>query len=108
MQPIWAPNRAWNISTSPPPPQRLHCMPPLLRSLALVLLLRAASLIGAEAPHILIVVGPSSHPPGSHEVLASAKVMKHCLETMSNVPVAKVDLFQEWPKDPAVLAGAST
>ncbi len=83
-------------------------MPLLLRSLALVLLFRAASLIAAEPPHILIVVGPSSHPPGSHEVLASAKVMKHCLETMSNVPAAKVDLLQEWPKDFSVLAAAST
>jgi type 1 glutamine amidotransferase len=80
----------------------------LFRFLALVLLLPAASVIAADPPHILIVVGPSSHPPGSHEVLASAKLLKHCLETMSNMPTTKVDLFQEWPQDPAVLSSAST
>jgi type 1 glutamine amidotransferase len=67
-----------------------------------------ASALAADPAHILIVVGPSSHPPGTHEVLAGAKVMKHCLETMSNMPTAKVDLFEEWPRDPALLAAAST
>jgi type 1 glutamine amidotransferase len=75
---------------------------------SLLLLLFATSALAAEPAHVLIVVGPSKHPPGTHEVLASAKVIKHCLETMTNVPAAKVDLFQEWPKDPALLAAAST
>lgn len=79
-----------------------------LRCLAAALFWFAASVFATEPVHVLIVVGPSTHPPGSHEVLASAKVMKHCLETMTNVPAAKVDLFQEWPKDPALLAAAST
>lgn len=62
----------------------------------------------ADAARILIVVGPTDHPPGTHEVAAGGRVMKHCLENMVNVPGVKVDLFNEWPKDKAVRDAAST
>lgn len=75
---------------------------------ALLLPLLTASAFAADATHVLIVVGPSNHPAGTHEVLAGAKVMKHCLETMANVPAAKVDLVQEWPKDAALRDSVST
>jgi type 1 glutamine amidotransferase len=88
---------------------------------ALLVLLLIGSALAAEPPNILIVVGPSKHPAGTHEVLAGAKVLKRCLEMMTNVrlgrgridfgnviPTAKVDIFQEWPKDPALLAAADT
>src|SRR5688572_18099352 len=77
-------------------------------AMILKVLLLSSFAFGAEPSQVLIVVGPSNHPPGTHEVLASAKVIKHCLETMSNLPAARVDLFLEWPKDPALLAAAST
>jgi type 1 glutamine amidotransferase len=47
--------------------------------------------------HVLIVVGPSNHPPGSHEVAAGARVLKHCLESMTNVEAFKVELVEHWP-----------
>jgi type 1 glutamine amidotransferase len=52
----------------------------------------------ADAPRVLIVVGPSTHPPGSHEVAAGGRVMKHCLETMSNLPGWKADVVEGWPE----------
>src|SRR5438093_8113531 len=57
---------------------------------------------------VLIVVGPSNHPPGSHEVAAGGRLMKHCLENMANVPGVKADVVTEWPKDQAVLNAVST
>ncbi len=48
-------------------------------------------------PSVLIIVGPSNHPPGSHEVAAGGRVMKHCVETMANVPGVKADVLYEWP-----------
>ena len=57
---------------------------------------------------VLIVVGPSNHPPGSHEVAAGGRLMKHCIEHMANVPGVKADVVTEWPKDQAVLDAVST
>jgi type 1 glutamine amidotransferase len=55
-----------------------------------------ASLQGAE-PRVLIVVGPSNHPPGSHEVAAGGRLLKHCLENISNLPGIHVDEVEAWP-----------
>ena len=57
---------------------------------------------------ILVVVGPSTHPPGSHEVAAGGRLMTHCLENMSNVAGVKADWYDEWPKDQKVLDAASS
>jgi type 1 glutamine amidotransferase len=64
--------------------------------LVLAIISLASSLIAAE-PRILIVVGPSKHPPGSHEVAAGGRVLKHCIESMSNLPGVKADLVEGWP-----------
>ncbi|MDO8545011.1 MAG: ThuA domain-containing protein [Opitutaceae bacterium] len=48
---------------------------------------------------VLIIVGPSNHPPGSHEVAASGRLLKHCVEHMDNLPGVQVDLVNEWPVD---------
>jgi len=70
------------------------------------------SLVAADAAasetRVLIVVGPSTHPPGTHEVAAGGRLMKHCLENMANVPGVKADVVYEWPSDPAVLEGVAT
>jgi len=50
-----------------------------------------------DACRVLIVVGPSTHPPGSHEVVAGGRVLKHCLEHASNLSMFKVDLVEGWP-----------
>ena len=57
---------------------------------------------------VLIVVGPSNHPPGTHEVAAGGRLMKHCLESSTNVADITVDLVNQWPEDANVLAATST
>lgn len=57
---------------------------------------------------ILIVVGPSNHPPGSHEVAAGARLMQHCLNTSSNMPHLKADVVYEWPTNEAQLDAVDT
>jgi hypothetical protein len=51
----------------------------------------------AEAARVLIVVGPSNHPPGTHEVAAGGRLLKYCVESMANVPDVKAELVYEWP-----------
>ena len=45
---------------------------------------------------LLIVVGPSGHPPGTHEVAAGGRLLKHCVETVDGI---KADVITEWPKE---------
>ncbi|MCX6907316.1 MAG: ThuA domain-containing protein, partial [Verrucomicrobia bacterium] len=78
---------------------RLVC----ILSLALATWLQAA-----EPARVLIVVGPSKHPAGSHEVAGGGRVMKHCLEHIANVPGVRADLVYEWPQDRALREAAST
>ena len=83
-----------------------------LRSLLATLAFLAAVLFSTTAAHaetrVLIVVGPSTHPPGSHEVAAGGRVLQHCIEHMENVRGVKAEVVSEWPKDPAVLDAVST
>jgi hypothetical protein len=57
------------------------------------------------AKHVLIVVGPSSHPPGTHEVAAGARVMEHCLQQVDSV---EADVSQGWPKNRELVKNAAT
>ncbi|MDG2388164.1 MAG: ThuA domain-containing protein [Planctomycetaceae bacterium] len=66
---------------------------------ALCLLPLTVASIFAEESHILIVVGPSNHPPGSHEVAAGGRVLKHLLEETENVDHLIIDLVDEWPNE---------
>jgi len=77
---------------------------------ALVALLASAApffSFASETARVLIVVGPSNHPPGSHEVAAGGRVLKHCVENMANMPGVKADVVYEWP-DKALRDAAST
>lgn len=83
----------------------------LHRLMALATLLLLATPAAQSAPgetRVLLIVGPSKHPPGTHEVEAGGRLLKHCLENMSNLPGVKVDLVNEWPKDKSVRAAADT
>ncbi|MCO6455238.1 MAG: ThuA domain-containing protein [Pirellulaceae bacterium] len=51
----------------------------------------------AEPAKVLIVVGPSNHPPGSHEVAAGGRLMQYCLQHMDNLPDVRADVVYEWP-----------
>ena len=65
----------------------------------------AAALIGGtasaaeEVRRVLVVVGPSSHPPGTHEVAAGGRLLKHCLESVEKPAALKADLITTWPAD---------
>ncbi|MCX7887009.1 MAG: ThuA domain-containing protein [Verrucomicrobiae bacterium] len=60
------------------------------------------------ATRILIVVGPSKHPPGTHEVAAGARLLKHCLEHMENLAGVRADVFYEWPTDRTLRESAAS
>lgn len=62
----------------------------------------------AEKTHILVVVGPSNHPPGTHEVGAGGKVMKHCLESSTNVSGISATIVEEWPMNREMLDATRT
>jgi type 1 glutamine amidotransferase len=86
-------------------------MKPLFRlvlGIALAALVLPTALPAADAARVLIVVGPSKHPPGSHEVAAGARLLKHCVENMANLPGVKADIVSEWPKDKAIRDAAAT
>jgi type 1 glutamine amidotransferase len=51
----------------------------------------------AEPTHVLIIVGPTDHPPGTHEVAAGGRLLQYAIEHMNNVPGVKADIVYEWP-----------
>ena len=74
-----------------------------------IFLCQAALAFAAPARgRIVIVAGPTNHPPGTHEVAAGARLLQHCLEHMTNVRGVRADVFYEWPKDAAVLDSAAS
>lgn len=56
-----------------------------------------SALQGEEPTRVLIVVGPSNHPPGTHEVSAGGRLLKHSLENMENRSGLKADVVEDWP-----------
>jgi len=58
--------------------------------------------------NVLLVVGPSLHPAGTHEVPANARLMKHCLEHAQGVTPMRAEIVTAWPKDAAALKNAAT
>ncbi len=72
------------------------------------LTLTASALSAAEPARVLVIVGPSTHPPGTHEVAAGGRLLEYCLNHLANVPGVKAEVFFDWPKDAAVLEAART
>ena len=81
---------------------------PLLAAFAFLAAVLFSTTEAKAETRVLIVVGPTNHPPGSHEVAAGGRLMQHCLEHMENVRGVKADIVTEWPKDQAVLDAAAT
>lgn len=46
-------------------------------------------------PRVLVVVGPSDHPPGTHEVAAGGRLLAHCLTAAG----LKAEVVTAWPDD---------
>ena len=85
---------------------RLSSMGSLAKRISLILAC-AAFAAAAEPTRVLIVVGPSNHRPGTHEVAAGGRLMAHALEHMANVADVEADVVYEWP-DKALRDAAST
>lgn len=79
-----------------------------LSRLALLLAAAGPLLQAAEGARVLIVVGPSRHPPGSHEVAAGGRLLQSALQQMKNVSGVRADVVYQWPRDKAVRDAAST
>jgi type 1 glutamine amidotransferase len=72
-----------------------------------VLASTAATLIGLTATdrasavdalvRVLVVVGPSNHPPGTHEVAAGGRLLKHCLDAVEKPGRLKAEVVADWP-----------
>lgn len=74
-----------------------------------VLFVIAGSLLQAgDGTRILVVVGPSNHPPGSHEVAAGGRLLQDALQGMKNLDGVRADLVYEWPQDKALRESVST
>ncbi len=66
------------------------------------LLLAGCSHHADDAVKALIVVGPSNHPPGSHEVEAGGRLIEYCLKNNENGIAVQADVIYVWkdmPKD---------
>jgi len=74
---------------------------PRMKALLISLLafFAAITLQAAEPTRILIVAGPSNHPPGSHETEAGARLLAACLENMRNLPGVEAQVAYDWPQD---------
>lgn len=78
-----------------------------MKSILTILLCLTAQWLNAAESRVLIIVGPSTHPPGSHEVAAGGHLIQHCIENMSNLPGVTADVVEGWP-DKALRDAAST
>ncbi|OYW17215.1 MAG: hypothetical protein B7Z55_12975, partial [Planctomycetales bacterium 12-60-4] len=67
--------------------------------------LRAAN---PEVKHVLVVVGPSNHAPGTHEVRAGGRLIADCLKHADNVTGIETTVVTSWPTDAAVLGKVDT
>ncbi|TVS09778.1 MAG: hypothetical protein EA424_26435 [Planctomycetaceae bacterium] len=52
---------------------------------------------------MLVVVGPSEHPPGTHEVAATGRLIKHLLQESKRIDPPAVSVVSQWPDDAALL-----
>ena len=77
---------------------------------AVVLLIPGVAAAQPASPpaRVAIIVGPSTHPPGTHEVAAGGRLMAYCLEHMNNLKNVRADIYTGWPKEPAILNDVQT
>ncbi len=54
-------------------------------------------------PQILVIAGPSTHPPGTHEVAAGARLLEYCLEHAEGVGPIRAEVLFSWPADKTLL-----
>ena len=69
---------------------------------------RHAAAADASAKRVLIVAGPSKHPPGTHETAAGARVVEYLVEHAQGITPARAEVVYEWPKDRAAFEAVDT
>jgi type 1 glutamine amidotransferase len=75
---------------------------------AMTMTMTAATVAADDGPaRFLIVSGPSTHPPGTHESAAGARLLAHLIETAPAFQPAKVEVVSAWPDDAKALDGLS-
>ncbi len=57
---------------------------------------------------IVIIVGPDSHAPETHEAASGGRLLKHLLESSKSGPKIKASVYEEWPKNESDLNNAAT
>ncbi|MCA9130467.1 MAG: ThuA domain-containing protein [Planctomycetales bacterium] len=62
----------------------------------------------ADQTKVLIVVGPSNHPAGTHEVAAGGRLLEYCLERAAGLPNISAQVIDGWPKDKRILQDVAT
>lgn len=77
----------------------------LLSSLGVILIggLNCRAAESTPPRRVLFVVGPSGHPPGTHEVAAGARLLKHCVDQVSKGRGIETMISEGWPTDSALL-----
>lgn len=63
---------------------------------------------GKDAKRILVVVGPSNHPPGTHEVAATGRLVKSLILRAEGVGAFEVMISTGWPADEEVRKAADS
>ncbi|WP_235951197.1 hypothetical protein [Crateriforma spongiae] len=56
-----------------------------------------AAALEENEKQILVVVGPSTHPPGTHEVAAGGRLVAHCMMHPLNAPPIRATVVDHWP-----------
>lgn len=62
--------------------------------------------VRAEEPtpvHVLVIAGPCTHPPGTHEAEAGARLLKACLESTTNTTTIQATVVCQWPQEKSEL-----
>jgi type 1 glutamine amidotransferase len=75
---------------------------------AVVLSSLSAPAAEATPNRVLVVVGPSAHPPGTHEVAAGGRLLQHCITSLNKPSGLKSDVVTEWPSDAKSLSDVAS
>ncbi len=78
--------------------------------LAILVSIAMTPLFGADlnrAEKIHFIIGPTDHPPGTHEVAGGARLLKYCVDqTKPAVPALQTAIHDGWPENSEELASA--
>jgi len=59
-------------------------------------------------PDVLIVIGPSTHPPGTHEAAAGGRLLEYLVNNAEVERPLRAESFEGWPEDTRLLKRART